>query len=236
MTNAHSIIIEHPYVIEMDSDLTVQSDYIPETTESEECTVSQQDASSVHSLGHSSVHSLGKECVICYEPLSSTKNMCITECGHEFCFSCMMKHVQVNNGCPCCRSVIIEELEESDEEEDDDETLDSEDEEDEDDEDEEDESRYHIERLEEAFIAKGYGLKEALSLLVYNFSKTDAKYTKEYINRLEEDVDDIVETLQNECEREQTERESMEAEDPNAEIVRDEEEEEEHEEEEEEEE
>jgi len=229
MTNSQSIIIEHNYeiaMIDVEEELTVESDYLPETTQSEEleeCLVSQQDASSVGSESHS----LGKECVICYEPLSSTKNMCITECGHEFCFSCMMKHVQVNNGCPCCRTVIIEELEDSDDEEDEEdeeeeETFGSEDDEEEDDDDDDDESRYHIERLEEAFIAKGYGLKEALSLLVYNFSKTDAKYTKEYINRLEEDVDEIVETLQTECEREQTERESMEAEDPLAEVVEEE--------------
>lgn len=73
---------------------------------------------------------LGRECVICYEELSSTKNMCITECGHEFCFSCMMKHVQRNNGCPCCRTVIIEDIEDSDSEYDseDEETLSDEDE------------------------------------------------------------------------------------------------------------
>ena len=208
MTNSHAIIIEHPYVIDMDAELTVQSDYIPETTES-----GGGDAQSVGSLDSSLVgsldNSLVKECVICYEPLSSTKNMCITECGHEFCFSCMMKHVQVNNGCPCCRSVIIEDLEDSDaedEDDDDDETLNSED--------DEDEPRYHLERFEEMFISKGYGLKEALSLLVYNFSQTDAKYTKEYVARLEADVDEMVDGLQTEFEREQTEREEMAAEDP----------------------
>ena len=55
----------------------------------------------------------GKECIICYESLSATKNMCITECGHEFCFTCMMKHAQRNNGCPICRAAIIEEISDS---------------------------------------------------------------------------------------------------------------------------
>jgi len=158
--------------------------------------------------------SSGKECVICYESLSSTKNLCITECGHEFCFSCMMKHVQRNNGCPICRSTIIEEIEDSDSEDDDgeyetdesgsdDESVDSI-------ENGEDlENEYPIEQLEAAFVAKGYGLKDALSLLMYKFSKTDEKYTKAYIRELEEDIDEMNEELQREFE----EREDMEQED-----------------------
>lgn len=153
----------------------------------------------------------GKECVICYESLSATKNICITECGHEFCFSCMMKHVQRNTGCPICRSTIIED-------------IDSDSEEEEEDEDEysevswsdsddsvigDSENEYPIEQLEEAFMAKGYRLKDALSLLMYKFSKTDEKYTKGYIKKLEEDIDEMNEELQWECE----ERSNMEKED-----------------------
>ena len=72
-----------------------------------------------------------KECIICYESLNTTKNICITECGHEFCFSCMMKHVQRNNGCPMCRSAIIEEVDtdefsEGEYDEDDDATIEEE--------------------------------------------------------------------------------------------------------------
>ena len=148
-----------------------------------------------------------RECVICYDSLSSTKNLCITECGHEFCFSCIMKHVQLNNGCPCCRAVIIESIENSDDEEEEeyeDDEEDSEnsddDEEEEDEEDEEEEEMYPVEKLEEAFIAKGYTLKDALSLLTYNFSKTDEKYTKEFIKQLEDDVDEMVEELEREHE------------------------------------
>lgn len=148
-----------------------------------------------------------KECIICYESLNVNKNICITECGHEFCFSCMMKHVQHNNGCPICRSVIIEDSasdeEDSDEEyeEDDDETIEEEV--------EELSEEYPIEQLVAAFEAKGYGLKDALSLLMYRFSKTDQKYTKEYIHQLQEDIEDMNEELQGEHE----EREHMEMED-----------------------
>ena len=148
--------------------------------------------------------SLGKECVICYESLNAAKNFCVTECGHEFCFSCMMKHVQRNNGCPMCRTTIIEDVEDSDSEDDeeyetdesgsDDESVDSIENGD------DLENEYPIEQLEAAFVAKGYGLKDALSLLMYKFSKTDEKYTKAYIRQLEEDIDEMNEELQRECE------------------------------------
>jgi|LauGreDrversion4_2_1035121.scaffolds.fasta_scaffold20377_4 hypothetical protein len=149
------------------------------------------------------------ECVICYESLNATKNFCVTECGHKFCFSCMMKHAQRSNGCPLCRAAMIEDMYDSETEfdiegSDDDETI----------EESVDESypEYEIEKFVEAFEAKGYGLKEALSLLMNKFSKTDDKYTFTYINKLETDVEDICEELQNECE----EREEMESEDKRA--------------------
>jgi hypothetical protein len=149
-----------------------------------------------------------KECIICYESLNTNKNICITECGHEFCFSCMMKHVQRNNGCPMCRSAIIEEVDtdqfsEGEYDEDDDATIEEEV--------EELSDEYPIENLVAAFEAKGYGLIDALSLLMYKFSRTDPKYTKEYINKLQEDIEDMNEELQDECE----EREHMEMEDAN---------------------
>ena len=151
-----------------------------------------------------------RECIICYELLNANKNICVTECGHEFCFSCMMKHVQRNNGCPMCRSAIIEEIESDDSEgsegeydEDDDETIEEVVEESSED--------YPIEQLVVAFEAKGYELKDALSLLMYKFSKTDPKYTKEYINKLQDDIEDMNEELQDEHE----EREHMETEDVN---------------------
>lgn len=148
-----------------------------------------------------------RECVICYESLSSTKNMCVTECGHEFCFGCIMKHVQRNNGCPICRTTLVDELEDSDSEddsegEDDDETI-------EETVDYESDTEYPIEQLVATFEAKGYGLQDALSLLMYKFSKTDPKYTKAYIKQLEEDIEDMNEELQGECE----EREDMAGED-----------------------
>ena len=164
-----------------------------------------------------SVVAPNKECVICYESLSSTKNMCITECGHEFCFGCMMKHVQRNNGCPCCRATLIEDIadSESDEGEGDEDEYEEESGSEEGDEDDRDEE-YSIEDLESAFVAKGYGLKDALSLLMGIFSKTDAKYTKAYIKQLEDDIEDLNEELQSEC----TERADMGEEDIREENIR----------------
>lgn len=127
-----------------------------------------------------------KECVICYEALQST-NLCVPPCGHEFCFKCMMQHVQRNNGCPCCRATLIEDLEEDDEEDEDYEDSDVESIQDDEG---EDADTYPIERLVEVFESKGYGLKDAISLLMYRFSKTDEKYTKAYIQKLEMEFDD----------------------------------------------
>jgi hypothetical protein len=75
--------------------------------------------------------------------------------------------------------------------------------------DEEDEGDYDIEKLVNVFETKGYGLKDALSLLMYKFSKTDPKYTKEYIKQLEQDIDDMNDDLRNEYD----EQVSMQAED-----------------------
>jgi hypothetical protein len=121
----------------------------------------------------------------------------------------MLKHLQQNNGCPCCRSTLIEELVDSENDSENEEDADDEDEEE--DAEEQDEEEYPIENLVAAFEAKGYGLKDALSLLMYKFSKTDEKYTKAYIRQLEADIDDVNEELQNE----HLEREEMGQEDLN---------------------
>jgi len=99
----------------------------------------------------------------------------------------MMQHVQRNNGCPCCRATLIEDLEEDDEEDEDYEDSDVESIQDDEG---EDADTYPIERLVEVFESKGYGLKDAISLLMYRFSKTDEKYTKAYIQKLEMEFDD----------------------------------------------
>ena len=61
------------------------------------------------------------ECVICYDLIGET-NKCVTPCGHNFCFNCIMKSTQYNSKCPYCRNELREEqvnIEDSDEDSDD---------------------------------------------------------------------------------------------------------------------
>lgn len=60
------------------------------------------------------------ECCICYETIGKS-NMTVTPCGHQFCFSCLMKSMDLRNTCPCCRAPLREEEDiiESDDDEDD---------------------------------------------------------------------------------------------------------------------
>ena len=45
-------------------------------------------------------------CAICMEVTSKTKNVSVTECGHRFCTSCLLKSLQTSNRCPMCRAEI----------------------------------------------------------------------------------------------------------------------------------
>lgn len=50
------------------------------------------------------------ECSICLDCIDGTKNQVITECGHCFHASCLMKNVSHNGfGCPYCRATMAEE-------------------------------------------------------------------------------------------------------------------------------
>lgn len=44
-------------------------------------------------------------CAVCLDP-PGAKNVSITECGHKFCTSCLLKSLQKNNTCPMCRAEI----------------------------------------------------------------------------------------------------------------------------------
>lgn len=63
------------------------------------------------------------ECSICLDEIESGKNKLVTECGHMFHTSCLLKNASINGfGCPMCRTVLaeeeVEEAEEDDAEED----------------------------------------------------------------------------------------------------------------------
>ena len=65
------------------------------------------------------------ECPICMEAIEGANNRVVTECGHAFHCSCLMKNAAHNGfGCPYCRAVMAEVPEdEEDEDYDDEETL-----------------------------------------------------------------------------------------------------------------
>lgn len=46
------------------------------------------------------------ECPICYEEFTKT-NKIITSCGHQYHSTCLFKHLQGKNTCPCCRGVLL---------------------------------------------------------------------------------------------------------------------------------
>lgn len=46
------------------------------------------------------------ECPICFDEFSKTDKI-VTSCGHQFHSSCVFKHLQRVNTCPCCREVLF---------------------------------------------------------------------------------------------------------------------------------
>ena len=45
-------------------------------------------------------------CPVCFDPITTNKNVCSTPCGHIFCFGCMVKCLNTSNTCPYCRAEI----------------------------------------------------------------------------------------------------------------------------------
>ena len=75
------------------------------------------DAAAAEELATKTKKENGVECCICYEIIGE-KNNCVTECGHRFCFGCMLKAMTRNTACPYCRTELLEDFagEDSDEE------------------------------------------------------------------------------------------------------------------------
>jgi hypothetical protein len=59
-----------------------------------------------------------QECPICMDDIDLKNNCIVTECGHIFHCSCLMKNAATNGfGCPMCRSVMAEQLADDDSDE-----------------------------------------------------------------------------------------------------------------------
>lgn len=56
------------------------------------------------------IHFLGniekKRCSICLDYLDRDYDIVTTKCKHTFCFSCLLKHMRVDNKCPLCRCLL----------------------------------------------------------------------------------------------------------------------------------
>jgi hypothetical protein len=162
-------------------------------------TIQPSDANKITSLN---------ECPICYEVIDTKNNNCITPCGHEFCFKCLMKSISRNNRCPCCRA----ELQESDEN---DEILtDSESENDSDSDSnsessEDGEIECDVEKITKTLVEKGFTMIDFVAIIIDRFPKGDPKYTSQFCEELYDDFYKNVEIMDEEVTREFREIELM---------------------------
>lgn len=159
------------------------------------------------------------DCPICYDPISTKNNNCVTPCGHEFCFKCLMLSIARNNKCPCCRAPLQEESEllinnisgsdsDSGSETDDDYDTD-----DEDDDDSEIKVDCSIENVTKAIQLSGFSMMDLISLLIHRYPGDNPEYTNEKCDTLHDKFYAIVEELDEAAISEFNERENMANED-----------------------
>ena len=147
------------------------------------------------------------ECCICYEIIGEQNN-CTTPCGHKFCFVCMMKTLEKNNTCPCCRAVLQEKKEEEEDESDDEYS------------DEEDELDYHdisamasTENIASELESLGYTMSDILTLHLGRMNPSGERTNATFIEKLTEDFEKIINKQDYEKETEHYERIDMMEED-----------------------
>jgi hypothetical protein len=136
------------------------------------------------------------ECVICYEEIGKTNN-CVTPCGHAFCFKCLVTSMTTKNTCPCCRSELFVVPKEEEDEDDDNEDYESGSESGSDDDDDDDEM-VPVEILVARLESRGFTMLDVVSMLSNNYSKTNPKYTAEYIMKLNNTYDEVIVEIENE--------------------------------------
>ena len=106
--------------------------------------------------------SVAKECSICYDEIGE-RNNCVTNCGHQFCFNCIITSLQHSNICPYCRTQLIEIKNEQ--ENDPDEII-------EEVEEEEVEDTTCVEDIVARLQERGVTMLDVVSLLIGRYSKT----------------------------------------------------------------
>lgn len=153
--------------------------------------VTCSEAIRVEPIGHhaTSREDMENECCICYE-IIGTKNNCVTQCGHKFCFKCIVMAMSRNNGCPCCRAPLTDAMPEDDI--DDDESVYEVDELFDDDEDEDEEiPEADAEIIASRLEAEGFTMLDIVSLLLNRFSKTNARHTEDFVANVYVKFDEI---------------------------------------------
>lgn len=152
------------------------------------------------------------ECVICYEEFKDT-NICVTPCGHKFCFNCMMKSLNNNNRCPCCRAVLQEEKDFDDESSIGSYEISSSYEDSLDFELEEmlnlsNNTNIHLStpgRICEKFLENGYTMEDIVVLWIARIDRANRRYSQRFMRKLISDTNSIVDELDNEKGRNQDE-------------------------------
>ena len=46
-------------------------------------------------------------CIICTEQVNPKKNRAVTDCGHVFCLTCLLRNMYYSISCPLCRTYLI---------------------------------------------------------------------------------------------------------------------------------
>jgi hypothetical protein len=143
-----------------------------------------------------------EECCICFDNIDKTKNNCITECGHTFCFKCLATSlVNNNNSCPYCRTKIVDipnNNDDEDDEDDEDDDYDDDDDDYDDDDDDVDNIKCSVEEITNRLVSNGFTMIDMVSMLIGRFSKEE-KYTSEYINKMDDIFNTIIDEADNEA-------------------------------------
>lgn len=195
----------------------IQNQHQQKTTKQTNLTMNTMNAIE-NSLAHTNTAVM--ECPICYDPIGS-KNNCTTECGHSFCFKCIVSSMKRNDGCPLCRTAFIESSAIDEEEDDEDDEYSendterySDDEDDDDEFDEDDKYNGSVEIVAKRFEEKGYTLVDAIMLLMERRKINDTDSEPYY--KISDDYFKITSDVFLEIDRQHDERNEMEANDVNA--------------------
>jgi hypothetical protein len=150
-----------------------------------------------------------ENCAICLDDILEMVNITVTTCGHTFHSSCMFESIKKSADCPLCRNELLEYDEEDEDSEfyEEDAEIDSQYEDDEEENDEayaglralfreegeEVEEEITVEKIATKLQSMGYTLADFIKLEVFPClrSTNEARYTEEFEEKMEQDIDDI---------------------------------------------